>query len=234
MFFEKWFKKEIKKDDKKEEVTEKQELPKEKNTPKIVITIGREMGSGGRKVGRILAEKLDIPFYDKQVITDAAKENGIDEDLFKQVDEANLDSFWYEFSTDAYQKDESEKSFVEMTAADKLFMIQSDTIRRIAEKHSAVIVGRCSTYILKNNSIKVFITADEKDRIARIMRFYKVDEEQAKKIMKISDKKRENYHSYYTNQNWKEKNNYDLYLNTTELGIEGAVNKIIKFVNKTK
>ena len=234
MFFEKWFKKEIKKDYKTEEVKQNEELPEEKNEPKIVITIGREMGSGGRKVGRILAERLGIPFYDKQIITDAAKENGIDEELFQQVDEANLDSFWFEFSTDAYQKVDENKSFVEMTAADKLFMIQSDTIRRIAEKHSAVIVGRCATYILKNNSIKVFITADEKDRIARIMRFYKVDEEQAKKIMKISDKKRENYHSYYTNQNWKEKNNYDLYLNTTELGVEGAVNKIIKFVNKTK
>ena len=229
--FGRFLKKETKKV-KNVEIKETEELPKEKNQKKIVVTIGREMGSGGRKVGKILAEKMKIAFYDKQIITEAAKENGIDEELFKQVDEADLDSFWFEFTTDAYQQEKGETTFKEMAAADKLFMIQSDTIRKIAQKESAVIVGRCSTYILKNDSLKVFITADEPDRIARIMRFYKVDKEKAHEIMEMSDKKRENYHSYYTNQNWKEKSNYDLYINTTELGIEGAVNKIIKYLNK--
>lgn len=232
--FEKWFKKEPKKTQIVEEKHETKELPMQENTPKIVVTIGREVGSGGRKVGKMLAAKLNIPFYDKQVITDSAKENGIDEDLFKQVDEANLDSFWYGFTKEAYAKEETENSFVQMTAQDKLFMIQSDTIRKIAERGSAVIVGRCSTYILKNNSLKVFITADMEDRIKRVMRFYKVDKEAAKKMIAKSDKKRENYHSYYTNQDWKAKENYDLYINTTKEGIEGAVEKIIKQIEKNQ
>ena len=232
--FEKWLKRKEKIEENTEIKQETNEPLKENNEEKIIITIGREVGSGGRKVGKLLAAKLNIPFYDKQVITDSAKENGIDEELFKQVDEANLDSFWYEFTADAYKKDENENSFVEMTAQDKLFMIQSDTIRKIAQKGSAVIVGRCSTYILKNESLKVFITADMDDRIARVMRFYKVDKDTAKRMITKSDKKRENYHSYYTNQDWKAKENYDLYINTTKEGIDGAVDKIIKQLKNKK
>ena len=230
----KWFKRKEKKSENTEIMQETNEPSKENNEEKIVITIGREIGSGGRKVGKLLAAKLNIPFYDKQVITDSAKANGIDEELFKQVDEANLDSFWYEFSEEAYSKEENENSFVQMAAQDKLFMIQSDTIRKIAEKGSAVIVGRCSTYILKNNSFKVFVTADMDDRIERVMRYYKVDKDKAKQMIVKSDKKRENYHSYYTNQNWKDKENYDLYINTTKEGIDGAVEKIIKRIKKSE
>ncbi len=232
--FEKWFKRKNNKTEKTEITQETNESPKENSEEKIVITIGREVGSGGRKVGKLLAAKLNIPFYDKQIITDSAKANGIDEDLFKQVDEANLDSFWYEFSEEAYSKEDNENTFVQMAAQDKLFMIQSDTIRKVAEKGSCVIVGRCSTYILKNNSFKVFITADMDDRIERVMRYYKVDKDKAKQMIIKSDKKRENYHSYYTNQNWKEKENYDLYLNTTKEGIDGAVEKIIKKIKSQK
>lgn len=198
----------------------------------FVITIGRELGSGGRKVAKKVAEKLNYDYYDKEIITKAAKDNGIDENLFNQIDEADLDSFWFEFTKEAYDKDGKKTSFKEIAAADKYFMIQSDTIREIAKNKGAVIVGRCSTYILKNESKRIFICADEKDRIGRIKRSYKVSEEVAKDIMEKSDKKRENYHSYYTNQNWKDKNNYDLYINTSEVGIDGAVNMIIELINK--
>ena len=115
-----------------------------------------------------------------------------------------------------------------MAAADKLFMVQSDAIRDIAQKGGAVIVGRCATYILKNNSKRVFICANEKDRLARIEKSYKVDPQKAKEIMEISDKKRENYHTYYTNQDWKDKKNYDLVINTSEIGIEKAIEEVIK------
>ena len=131
----------------------------------VVITIGRELGSAGRKVAKEVAQKLNYKYYDKEIITNAAKQSGIDENLFSQVDESDLDSFWFEFSTDAYKKTNKNSSFKEMTAADKLFMIQSDTIREVASKGGCVIVGRCATYILKNSSKKVFICADEKDRI---------------------------------------------------------------------
>ena len=226
-----WFKKLFKTnlEDKKANIQKKNEK-KEEKTSGIVITIGRELGSGGRKVAKKVAEQLNYEYYDKEIITKAAKQSGIDEKLFNQVDEANLDSFWFEFSTEAYKKDSKQLSLKEMTASDKLFMIQSDVIRDIAKKGNAIIVGRCATYILKDKSKRVFICADENDRIERIKRSYKVSEKEAKEIMQESDKKRENYHSYYTNQNWKDKNNYDLYINTSETGIDKAVDMIINLI----
>lgn len=210
--------------------TKKEEKKENKNKKEkgIVITIGRELGSGGRKIAKEVAKRLNLEYYDKEIITKAAKENGIDENLFKQVDEADLDSFWYEFSVNAYEKEEKTTSYKEMAAADKLFMVQSDAIRDIAKEGGAVIVGRCATYILKNNSKKVFICANEKDRIERIEKSYKVDPQKAKEIMEISDKKRENYHTYYTNQDWKDKKNYDLVINTSEIGIEKAIEEVIR------
>ena len=227
-----WFKKLFKTNLEGKQVEKIKEEVNENENYGVVITIGRELGSGGRKVAKKVAEKLKYKYYDKEIITKAAKESGIDEKLFNQVDESDLDSFWYEFSTEAYKKENTQTSFKEMMAADKLFMIQSDTIRDIAQKGNAVIVGRCATYILKDTSKRVFICADEKDRIERIKRSYEVSEEEAKKIIDISDKKRENYHSYYTNQNWKDKKNYDLVINTTEVGIEKAVELIIKLIEK--
>ena len=230
-----WFKKLFKanSDDKQVDKAKSKEQKEEKKGG-VVITIGRELGSGGRKVAKKVAEQLNYDYYDKEIITKAAKQSGIDAKMFNQVDEADLDSFWFEFSTNAYKKEEKELSFKQMTAADKLFMIQSDAIRDIAQKGGSVIVGRCATYILKDTSKRVFICADEKDRIERIKRSYKVSEKEAKEIMQESDKKRENYHSYYTNQNWKDKNNYDLYINTTEVGIDKAVQMIIELVKKSK
>ena len=228
-----WFRKLFKTDSEKKQTENVEKKMDDSNGNKkggIVITIGRELGSGGRKVAKKVAEKLNYDYYDKEIITKAAKESGVDENLFKQVDEADLDSFWFEFSKDAYEKEEKKLSFKEMTAADKLFMIQSDTIRNVAEKGSCVIVGRCATYILKNNSKRIFICANEKDRIERIKRSYKVSEIEAKEIMDKSDKKRENYHSYYTNQNWKDPKGYDLVINTSEIGIDKAVEKIIELV----
>lgn len=236
MFKNTWFNKKAKLEKKMQEKVEKCEEKtkksnEEKKEPNIVITIGRELGSGGRKIAKEVAKRLNLEYYDKEIITKAAKENGIDENLFKQVDEADLDSFWYEFSVGAYEKETNSSSYKEMTASDKLFMVQSDTIRNIAENGNAIIVGRCSTYILKNNSKRIFICAKEKDRLERIERTYKVNKEKAREIMEVSDKKRENYHAYYTNQDWKDEKNYDLVINTSETGIEKAIEKIIKFVS---
>ena len=144
-----WIKKLFKTNLKKDNLKENKE---EKNESGIVITIGRELGSGGRKVAKEVAKKLNYDYYDKEIITKAAKKSGIDKALFNQVDEASLDSFWFEFSKEAYESNDKKTSFKEIAAADKLFMIQSDTIGEIAKKGSAVIVGRCSTYILKNES----------------------------------------------------------------------------------
>lgn len=236
MFKSTWFNKKTKTEEKKQEDLKTSETKKEEtvcqdeNDKNIVITIGRELGSGGRKVAKEVAKRLNIEYYDKETITKAAKENGIDENLFKQVEESNIDSFWYEFSTKAYEAENEKATYKEMTAADKLFMVQSDIIRNLAKNKSAVIVGRCATYILKNNSKRIFICADEKDRLERIQRAYNVDYKKAKRVMEISDKKRESYHKYYTNQDWKDEKNYDLVINTSKLGIEKSIEEIIKLI----
>ena len=139
-----WIKKFFKtnSEEKQTENIEKEETNKiEEEKNRIVITIGRELGSGGRKVAKEVAKRLGFDYYDKEIITKAAKQSGIDENLFKQVDEANLDSFWYEFSVDAYEKDEKKQTYKEMAASDKLFMLQSDSIRDFAKKGNCVIVA---------------------------------------------------------------------------------------------
>ena len=111
-----------------------------------------------------------------------------------------------------------------------MFMIQSDTIRELAKGGNVVFVGRCASYILKHIAKKVFVVANMADRIKRIEKRYKLSKDEAKKLIEVADKKREKYYDYYTNTKWNDFNNYDLVLNISEIGIDGAVDKIVDFV----
>ena len=197
-----------------------------------VITIAREFGSGGREIAEKVAKKLDFKFYDKEQIVKAAKENGIDTDLFDQVDEKNMDKFWFTVSKMAYDIPSDENSFDTKVSNDKMFMIQSDVIRALAKRGNAVFVGRCASYILRNNAKKIFIIAKMDDRIKRIEKRYKLSKDEAKKLIETADKKREKYYDYYTNSKWNDVKNYDLVIDVSETGIDGAVDKIIDLVNK--
>lgn len=229
-FFKKFFVEQAIDDSKDED--EKSIVSEEKNMQdNVIITIAREFGSGGREIAQKLAKKLNYRFSDKEDILKTTKENGIDTALFEQIDQKNMDSFWFTVSPMAYDIQENSDSFEQKVNNDKMFMIQSDTIREIAKDGNVVFVGRCASYILRSDAKKVFITANMDDKVKRIMKRYELSEKEAEKLIEVADKKREKYYDYYTNTKWNDKNNYDLVINVSDTGIDGAVNKIIDFLD---
>lgn len=197
-----------------------------------IITIAREFGSGGREIALKVAEKLNYKFYDKEEIVKNARENGIDTELFEQLNEKSMDSFWFKLSPLAYDMPKDADSYEQKVSNDKMFMIQSDVIRNIAKKGNAVFVGRCASYILKNSAKKVFITASLEDRVQRIEKRYKLDKNDAIALIKSADQKREKYYDYYTNTRWNAPENYDLVIDVSETGIDGAVDKIVELMKE--
>jgi CMP/dCMP kinase len=197
---------------------------------KIIITIARQFGSGGTEIGEKLAEKLGVPFYDKSLIHIAAKESGIDEDLFDYADEKAFHNFWTATagSTNFYGSRIS--LFNEMPMNDKLFLIQSNIIKKLAANGSCVIIGRCADYILRDeeHTVPVFIHSSEQDRLDRVIHTYGISEKDAREIMVKTDKKRAAYYNYYSGEKWGRADNYDLSINSGVVGIDSAV-EVISF-----
>jgi cytidylate kinase len=198
---------------------------------KVIITIGRQFGSGGREIGEKLAEKLEIPYYDKSLIHLAARDSGIDEDLFNSADEKAYHSFWTAYAGNAGFFPNRISLFNEMPMNDRLFLIQSNIIRKLAESGSCIIVGRCADYILRDDPhvIPVFIHSGEQDRLNRIIQSYGIASKDARDVMIKTDKRRAAYYNYYSGEKWGRADNYDLSINSGAAGIEGAVDLIIKF-----
>ena len=157
---------------------------------KIIYTIGRQFGSGGRKVGRTLAEKLGIPFYDKELLTLAAKDSGLSEALFHNADEKPTSSLLYSLVMGNYPMSSGALGFNEMPLNDQLFLIQSKTIKKIADQGSCVIIGRCADYVLRDNPnvISVFIHAPLEARVHRAVNVYEVPKDKAEDICLKNDK----------------------------------------------
>ena len=197
----------------------------------LVITIGRQCGSGGRDVGVKLAEKMGVKFYDKELLALAAKNSGLCEELFETHDEKPTNSFLYSLVMDTYSLGYSNSAYVDMPINHKVFLAQFDTIKKLADEESCVIVGRCADYALADypNRVSVFMTADEKDRIERIKELYQVEHSKAKDIMIKIDKKRSSYYNYYASKKWGDAKSYDLCINTSAVGKEGAVDMILEF-----
>lgn len=201
---------------------------------KIILAIGRQFGSGGREIGQKLAKAFGIGYYDKELITEAAKESGLCEDIFERADERANHALSYAF-TMGYS------SFIGMftpandiLSNDTLFKIQSDTIRNIADKGSCVLVGRCADYILRDDPacLSVFISNTIETRIQKIVERMGVTVEQAKELMTKNDKSRAAYYNYYTNKTWGMASSYNLCIDASILGIDGTVNFIKHFVDQ--
>lgn len=204
---------------------------------KVVVTVSREYGSGGREIGAKIAKELQLPFYDKELISQAAKESGIDEKILTDADENKSNGFWYTLAMSAYSFEDSVNSLTELPVSDQLFLTQSQVIEEIAAKGSCVIVGRCSDYVLNDNDdidylINVFIYANEKARVQRIALTENVSEEKAKKMIHKIDKRRASYYNYYTNQKWGEKQNFDLCIDSSRLSTDEVKDVIITYINK--
>ncbi len=203
----------------------------------IIITIGREYGSGGRTIGKTLAAELGYSFYNREIIEMAAKKTGMSEDTFEKVDETAASSLLYSIATGAYTFNNFISPQVNLPLNDKLFIVQSEIIKGIAAKECAVIVGRCADYILKDSSnivINIFIHAPSKDRKQRAIKEYGIDPNKADAYVGKMDKKRRSYYNYYTGNHWSESSNYDLCLDSSKLGIEGCVKVIETYIEQIK
>lgn len=192
----------------------------------IIITIGRQFGCGGKRIAEALGEKLGIPVYDHELIIKAAQESGFSAEFFERSDEKkrffSLTSIFagsYNSDTENYMSDKG------------LFKIQCETIQSIAEQGSAIIVGRCSDYVLRDrkNTLNVFLTSPLEDRVKRISETEGVTLEKAEEIVEKQDKNREEYYNYYTFGNWGVASNYDLCIDSSIAGIEGTADIIIQF-----
>lgn len=196
---------------------------------KIIINIGRQFGSGGRLVAQELGRKLGIGVYDNELISKAAESSGFSKYLFRTTDEKrSLFSFSSFFSNQDFGQPEN------YVNQNELFRIQSQVIRDIAEKESAIIIGRCADYILRDLdcTVDVFICAPEAKRKAEVAQRLEVSLDKAEEIMRKTDRKRETYYNYFTFGNWGMASNYDLCVDSTILGIEGTADFIIDFARK--
>ena len=199
----------------------------------FIITIGRQLGSGGRLIGEKLATRLGIPFYDKELILIASQESGLGKEFFEQVDEKTSYSLIGGiFGAIGSLGDGNYSS--NYLSGETLFKIQSDVIRELAAKQSAVFVGRCADYILKDNPrcLNIFISADIADRIKRIAEIQQVPEKKARDIVEKTDKKRAGYYNYYSNKVWGAAESYHLCVNSSVLGIDNTVSFIHQFVKQ--
>ena len=200
-----------------------------KNT---VITIGRQFGSGGRAIGKLVAEKLGIPFYDKEIIKHIAQESGLSHEILDDYDEKPTNSFLYSLSLGAYTYGNSITGIPEMPMSDKIFVIQSDVIKNLAKQGPCVIVGRCAESILKGevDCLSVFIHADFDSRIQRVSEYDNISHDEAAERIRKTDKKRASYHNYYSELKWGAATSYDLCLNS-KIGTENAAQLIVDTVN---
>lgn len=199
---------------------------------KIIINVGRQLGSGGRVIAKMLADDFGCGFYDRELLNLAAKESGFREELFEQNDEHKgfFRSLFHTLSphvseTSFYNNDMSQEG---------LFKLQSDAIRKAADGGSCVFVGRCADYVLRDyeNVFNIFITADTEYRIRQVMERKGCDEAKARKIINSGDSERASYYNYYTGKKWGSSESYDLCINTCLLGLERTEKYIAQIIRE--
>ncbi|MBQ4105729.1 MAG: cytidylate kinase-like family protein [Clostridia bacterium] len=200
---------------------------------KFIITIARQFGSGGREIGKALSEKLGIPYYDKELISLAAKESGMDAEVFNNVDERATNSLLYSLSMGLYSFGNSFSAMGDLPVNDRLYILQHKIIKKLAEDGPCVIVGRCADYVLKDrdNCINLFIHANMDYRKKRAIEIHGVDKARAEQIVNKTDKVRANYYSFYSGQKWGLAQNYDLCIDSSKLTTEQAVELVEAYIN---
>lgn len=189
----------------------------------VVITVAREYGSGGRYVGRLIADKLGIKFYDKDFIEKLAEETGLSEEYIEKNEQkrnslAGLNNGYY----------------FGLSNADELFLQEAELIKKVATEESCVIIGRCADFILqdKENVLKVFVYSNKEDKIKRATEIYGYDKAKAEKEIKRIDKLRANHYKYYTEKEWSNHANYDICINSDTLGVEKSADLICHIIKE--
>ena len=198
---------------------------------KKIITISRAFGSGGRSIGKEVAQRLGIPFYDKELVEAVAKESGFHADFIEEAGEYAPVTSSFLFSIAVSPNPMS--MMHTMSMADQLFVYQTNVIRSLADKGPCVIVGRCADYILRDrpDALHVFIHADMAHRAERIVRLYGETKQSPEKRLNDKDSKRKIYYKHYTNRNWGEAQNYHLCLNSGLIGVDKCADIIVDVAN---
>ncbi|MDO5349649.1 MAG: cytidylate kinase-like family protein [Lachnospiraceae bacterium] len=191
-----------------------------------IITVSREFGSGGRQIGHLLAERLGIPFYDKELIKMAAEDIDIEEHIFEMYDNAFMEKEEITYTPFSHT--------YEVPMSDQIFMAQSRVIRRLAQHGPCVIVGRCADMVLKDEQcLNLFFYASFKKRVQRLLELQKLPETESKQMEKRVreiDRKRRDYYQYYTGNEWGKPQNYHLCLDSQKAGMEACLDAAIAYM----
>lgn len=198
---------------------------KDKVERNLIITVAREYGSGGRYVAKLLAEKLGLAFYDKDLIEIIANDSGLDASYIESNEQNIHGNLLSSFNTQYYNN---------LSNDDNLFIAESKAIKEVAKKRNCVIVGRCSNYILRDNKnvINIFLYSDENHKVKRAVKYYGLKKENALKEINKINKNREKHYNYYTHQEWKDFANYDIAINVDKLGVEKTADILADFVER--
>ncbi len=195
--------------------------------PNTVITISRQYGSGGRIIGKMLAEALGVPFYDNELITMAAEQTGLSKECFQEAESTSIGNLLLSLTSltpgaDSYG----------LPLNEKIFLFQSQVIKDVAAKGSCVIVGRCADYVLQDHPrcIHIFIHGELEDRVKRAVESYGLEKNGAEAAVIKTDKRRANYYNYFTGKKWGRVENYDLVLNSSRMPLEKLAEIIKDYV----
>ena len=199
-------------------------------TQKVIINVGRQLGSGGRSIAKMLAQNFDYRFYDRELLNLAAQESGFSKRFFEQNDEQKI--FTKSFFNYHLPFIGDNNFYSNNLSQERLFQFQSDAIRKAADKGGCVFVGRCADYILRdfNNVVNIFVTADLEVRIGRVCKRHQCEEKKAKAIIESAEERRAAYYNYYTGKQWGHSASYDLCVNSSLLGIEDTAKFLALFI----
>ena len=196
---------------------------------KIIITIARQYGSGGREIGERVAKLLGIPLYDKQLIADAASKGNLSEEIIKKTDETAANSLLYTLAMGSNVVGTTMHFGYKMPINDKLFILQSEVIREYAKNGSCVIIGRCADYVLREEEgiFRIFVYGDLDHRKERVQeRHPEIKPAQVVDVINKTDRRRASYYNFYTGNKWGKYDNYDMAVNSSTLGIVGTARLI--------
>ena len=202
---------------------------------KIIITIARQYGSGGREIGEKVAKILGIPLYDKQLITDAAAKGSLNEEIIRSADESAANSLLYTLAMGSNHYGTAMHFGYKMPLNDKLFILQSEVIKGYAAEGSCVIIGRCADYVLKDDHdvFRIFIYGDLEHRQERVKeRHPEIKPSQVIDVINKTDKRRSSYYNFYTGSKWGKYDNYDMAVNSSTFGIDETAELIAAAVKK--
>ena len=202
----------------------------------LLISIGRQYGSGGREIGEKLAAKLGIAFYNNELITLAAQKSGMAHNIVGDADEKATNSLLYTLAMGSSYFNGNAGIAFDMPINDRLFVTQSDIIKSLADEAPAVFIGRCSDYVLRGypNLLRIFIIAPLDKRAEHIAERHDVTLDKAKDLAVKTDKRRSNYYNYYTGQKWGRMENFDICVDSSRLGIDGTVELLTSYVDDYK